>query len=36
MAIYNAGPVLWIGDLAVPITILVLLFIRSRLEKKIS
>jgi hypothetical protein len=36
MAIYNAGPVLWIGDLGVPITILVLLFILSRLDKKIS
>jgi hypothetical protein len=36
MAIYNAGPVLWIGDLSVPVTILVLLFIRSRLEKNTS
>jgi Family of unknown function (DUF6790) len=29
-AIYNAGPVLWIGDLAVPITIMILLFLRFR------
>lgn len=33
MAVYNAGPVLWIGDLGVPITILILLLIRSRLER---
>jgi hypothetical protein len=34
MAVYNAGPVLWIGDLGVPITILVLLFLRFRFEKR--
>jgi hypothetical protein len=34
MAVYNAGPVLWIGDLGIPITILVLIFIHSRLERK--
>jgi hypothetical protein len=34
MAIYNAGPVLWIGDLAVPIAILVLLFLRFKLDEK--
>jgi hypothetical protein len=31
MAVYNAGPILWIGDLGVPFAILVLLVIRSRL-----
>jgi hypothetical protein len=36
MAIYNAGPVLWIGDLGVPITILILLVMRSRLQKRAS
>jgi hypothetical protein len=36
LAIYNAGPVLWIGDLGVPITILVLLFLRFRFEKRSS
>jgi hypothetical protein len=34
MAIYNAGPVLWIGDLAVPIAILALLFLRFKLEER--
>lgn len=34
MAIYNAGPVLWIGDLAVPIAILALLFLRFRLKER--
>jgi len=34
MAIYNAGPVLWIGDLGVPFAILLLLVIRWRLEGK--
>ncbi len=34
MAIYNAGPVLWIGDLAVPIAILVLLFLRFKLDER--
>jgi hypothetical protein len=34
MAIYNAGPVLWIGDLGIPLSILILLLIRSRLEGK--
>ncbi len=33
MAVYNAGPVLWIGDLGVPITVLILLVMRSRLQK---
>lgn len=33
-AIYNAGPVLWIGDLGIPLSILLLLLIRSRLEGK--
>jgi len=32
VAVYNAGPVLWIGDLAVPMTILVLLFLRFKFE----
>lgn len=31
MAVYNAGPVLWIGDIGVPLVILILLLIRSRL-----
>jgi hypothetical protein len=31
MAVYNAGPVLWIGDMGVPFAILILLVIRSRL-----
>ena len=34
VAIYNAGPVLWIGDLAVPIAILVLLFLRFRFRQR--
>jgi hypothetical protein len=34
LEIYNAGPVLWIGDLAVPTTILVLLFLRFRFEER--
>jgi hypothetical protein len=34
MAIYNAGPVLWIGDLGVPITILVLLFLRFKFKER--
>ncbi|MEW6113748.1 MAG: DUF6790 family protein [Thermodesulfobacteriota bacterium] len=34
MAVYNAGPVLWIGDLGVPITILVLLFLRYKSDTK--
>jgi len=34
IAVYNAGPVLWIGDLAVPITILVLLFLRFKFEER--
>jgi len=34
MAAYNAGPVLWIDDLGVPLTILVLLFIRSIVERE--
>lgn len=34
MAEYNAGPVLWIGDLGVPVAILVLLLIRSKLAEK--
>jgi hypothetical protein len=33
MAIYNAGPVLWIGDLGIPIAILILLLIRSRHQR---
>jgi len=33
VAIYNAGPVLWIGDLGVPITILILLFLRFQFRK---
>ncbi len=36
LAIYNAGPVLWFGDLGVPLTILILLLIRSRLQKSTS
>ncbi len=36
MAIYNAGPVLWIGDIAVPLIILVLLFIKFRIERKMA
>ena len=36
MAAYNAGPVLWIGDIGVPIAILILLLIRSRLEAKLA
>lgn len=36
MAVYNAGPVLWIGDVAVPFTILVLLFLRFRFDKTSS
>jgi hypothetical protein len=36
MAIYNAGPVLWIGDLGVPISILILLVMRSRLKAKVA
>ena len=36
MAVYNAGPVLWIGDIGVPITILILLLIRFRLEAKLA
>ena len=32
MAVYNAGPVLWIGDIGIPLAILTLLLIRSRLE----
>jgi hypothetical protein len=36
MAVYNAGPVLWIGDLGIPLTILILLVIRSRLEAKLA
>jgi hypothetical protein len=34
MAVYNAGPVLWIGDIGIPITILILLLIRSRFEEE--
>ncbi len=34
MAIYNAGPVLWIGDLAVPLAILILLFLRFKFEER--
>lgn len=34
MAIYNAGPVLWIGDLGIPLSILILLWMRSRLERQ--
>lgn len=34
MAIYNAGPVLWIGDMGIPTTILILLLIRSRIKEK--
>jgi hypothetical protein len=34
--LYNAGPVLWIGDLAVPITILILLALRYRFAEKTS
>jgi hypothetical protein len=33
MAVYNAGPVLWIGDIGVPVAILVLLLIRSRFRE---
>lgn len=33
-AIYNAGPVLWIGDLTVPLAILVLLFLRFKFEDR--
>lgn len=36
VAIYNAGPVLWIGDLAVPITVLILLFLRFKFEQTSS
>jgi hypothetical protein len=31
-AIYNAGPVLWIGDIGVPLTLLILLFIYAKLD----
>lgn len=34
MAIYNAGPVLWIGDLGIPLAILILLLVRSGLEEE--
>jgi hypothetical protein len=34
VAIYNAGLVLWIGDLAVPIAILILLFLRFKFEER--
>ncbi len=34
MAVYNAGLVLWIGDIGVPITILVLLFLRFKFEER--
>jgi len=34
MAVYNAGPVLWIGDLGIPLAILVLLLVRTRLVRK--
>lgn len=34
VAVYNAGPVLWISDLVVPITILVLLLLRFRFEDR--
>jgi hypothetical protein len=34
LAVYNAGPVLWIGDLGVPVAILLLLLIRSKLAEK--
>jgi hypothetical protein len=34
MAVYNAGPVLCIGDLGIPITILILLFVHSKLVRK--
>jgi len=36
LAMYNAWAVLWIGDLAVPITILVLLCLRFRFEERCS
>jgi len=36
MAVYNAGPVLWIGDLGVPVAILLLLLIRFALAKEHS
>ena len=36
MAAYNAGPVLWIGDVAVPITVLILAFLHYRLEGRQS
>lgn len=36
MAIYNAGPVLWIGDLGVPLVILVLLGLRAIWRESIS
>jgi hypothetical protein len=31
-ATYNAGPVLWIGDIGVPSTLLILLFICAKLD----
>ena len=34
MAVYNAGPVLWIGDIGIPVTILILLLIRSRTQQE--
>jgi hypothetical protein len=34
MATYNSGPVLWLGDIGVPVIILILLFIRFRLGRK--
>jgi hypothetical protein len=34
VAAYNAGAVLWIGDLAVPISILVLLYLRFRFQER--
>jgi len=34
MATYNAGAILWIGDLGVPITVLLLLVLRSGLQER--
>jgi len=36
LAMYNAWAVLWIGDLAVPITVMVLLCLRFRYEERCS
>lgn len=35
LAPFNAGPMIWLADVAIPLTILVLLFIRGRLDKTV-